>query len=71
MKYLAWIGTLSSICGSFLVAFGLMSLGYCAFLLGSTAWILVAIVRKDRALLVLNDAFFIANIIGLCRYTLG
>jgi len=70
-KYLSWFGTVSSICGSFLVAFGIMNLGYICFLLGSLAWLIVAIVRKDRALLVLNGTFFLANIIGICRYTLG
>lgn len=71
MKTLAWLGTTFSICGSFLVATGTMDYGYICFLLGSLAWLIVAIVRKDRALLVLNGTFFLANIIGICRYTLG
>lgn len=70
-KYLSWLGTVSSILGSFLVAFGIMNFGYICFLLGSLAWLIVAIVRKDRALLVLNGTFFLANIIGICRYSLG
>jgi hypothetical protein len=71
MKYLAWLGTVSSICGSFLVAFGIMNFGYCAFLLGSFLWLIVAFMRNDRALLTLNGTFFLANIIGIFRYTLG
>ena len=70
-KYLSWLGTVSSICGSFLVAFGIMNFGYIAFLLGSLTWLIVAVMRKDRALLVLNSTFFVANIIGIIRYSLG
>ena len=67
---LAWIGTASSIIGSFLVAFGVFNLGYVAFLVGSLAWLIVAFMRQDRALGVLNGTFFIANIIGVCRFVI-
>ena len=63
----AWIGTISSIVGSFMVAFSVTLLGYSAFLIGSAAWLLVAYRRKDKALGLLNGTFFCANIIGLLR----
>lgn len=71
MKTLAWLGTVFSVIGSFLVATGTMDYGYICFLLGSTAWLSVAIIAKDLALTVLNGTFFVANIIGLIRYSLG
>ena len=62
---ISWICTLTSIIGSFLVAFHLFQLGYILFLVGSLSWLTVAIVKKDKPLLILNATFFIANIIGV------
>ena len=64
---ISWIGTLTSIIGSFAVAFGLMQLGYTLFLVGSACWLYVGFVKNDRALLTLNATFFVANIIGFIR----
>jgi len=64
-----WTGTLASIVGSFLVAFGVASVGYVAFLIGSFSWLVVAYRRKDRALGLLNLTFLCANLIGIARYT--
>lgn len=63
----AWIGTLTSISGSFLVAFGILQMGYLMFLVGSISWLIIAVRRCDRALGVLNLVFLIANLIGLWR----
>lgn len=62
---IAWIGTLTSILGSFLVAFQFTLVGYLFFIVGSTAWSLVAIYSKDRPLLTLNSVFLVANLIGV------
>lgn len=67
MSFLSWIGTGSSILGSFLIAFGLMFVGYCCFLVGATCWLIVGCVRKDWSLLTLNLFFAGANIIGFVR----
>jgi len=67
---LAWIGTIASILGSFLVAFGLMNWGYLCFITGTISWLIIAIMRRDKALGVLNGAFLIANIIGIVRYVI-
>ena len=64
---LAWFGTLASVAGSFLVAFGVVFIGYCFFAFGAMAWLMVAAMRKDKALFFLNAVFFCANIIGLAR----
>jgi len=67
---LAWIGTISSIAGSFLVALGIMNWGYICFITGTISWLIIAIARKDKALGVLNGAFLIANVIGIVRYVI-
>ena len=65
---LAWIGTATSILGSFMVATGVILVGYCFFTIGSASWLVVAYKRKDKALGLLNGTFFVANIIGLITY---
>lgn len=67
MKIIPWIGTITSILGSFAVAFGFMFWGYSLFLIGSGCWLTVAIVNRDKPLFVLNATFFVANIIGFVR----
>lgn len=64
---IAWVGTIASVAGSFLVAFGILFIGYIAFAIGAFAWLYVAVLRKDRALFTLNAIFLCANIIGLAR----
>lgn len=70
MNKLAWLGTMASIIGAFLMAFGIVLLGYICFSLGSISWLIVAVYRKDNSLLILNGFFFVANIIGLTRAVL-
>ena len=68
MRYTAWMGTITSVIGSFAVAFGLTTIGYPMFTIGSIAWLLVAWEREDMALASLNMVFLTANIIGMVRY---
>ena len=67
---LSWIGTICSIAGAFVVAFGELRGGYSLFLIGSLAWLTVAIERSDKPLGTLNLAFLTANLIGLTRAVL-
>lgn len=67
MKIIAWVGTIASIAGSFLIAFGMMLAGYSFFLIGSLAWLFVGFANRDYPILTLNFTFFIANIIGFIR----
>lgn len=67
MNKLEWFGTVSSILGSFAIAFGHMKLGYTLFLFGSLSWLVVGVVTKNRPLVVLNGTFFVANVIGFLR----
>ena len=67
MKIVSWLGTITSILGSFLMAFGMAKYGYILFCIGSVSWLSVGVVNKDKPLCVLNGTFFIANLIGLYR----
>jgi hypothetical protein len=64
---LSWIGTVSSVIGSFIVALGFSLVGYCAFLIGAVTWLTVGIIGKNKPLIVLNSFFLAANMIGLYR----
>ncbi len=65
ITFVSWFGTLVSILGAFAVANASFQIGYVLFTLGSLAWLIVAFVRRDKSLGVLNGTFFIANILGL------
>lgn len=65
IKFISWLGTVTSITGAFLVAFKLVFIGYCFFIVGSFAWLAIGIVTKNKPLIVLNATFFVANLIGL------
>jgi uncharacterized membrane protein len=67
VKIIAWVGTAASIAGSFIVALQFFLLGYSLFMLGSLSWLTVSIIRRDKALGVLNGTFFLANILGLWK----
>lgn len=65
--HISWVGTIASIAGSFLVAFGISLIGFSFFTVGSISWLYVGVCRKDKSLILLNSTFFVANIIGLSR----
>lgn len=64
----AWLGTISSIIGSFLVALGFLNTGYILFLIGALSWLVVGFNKRDKPLFVLNSVYLVANIIGLVNY---
>ncbi len=65
IKFISWLGTLSSIIGAFLVASQIIFVGYICFIIGSASWLIVGFKRKDNSLIVLNGVFFLANILGI------
>lgn len=67
MALISWIGTIASVLGSFLVAFGILGVGYVAFLIGSVSWLYVSWNRRDLSLGSLNGVFLAANLVGLYR----
>jgi len=62
---LAWIGTVSSVFGAFLVANQFFIVGYSLFIVGSLSWAVVGLKRRDMALFWLNAIFLSANIMGI------
>jgi hypothetical protein len=62
---IAWIGTIASVVGSFAIAFQIFIWGYLLFMIGSISWLLVALIKRDKPLGILNLFFLTANIIGL------
>jgi hypothetical protein len=65
IKTLSWLGTSTSILGSFLVANQFYLLGFSFFIVGSLSWLIVALSKNDRPLFVMNATFFVANLMGL------
>lgn len=64
---IAWVGTATSILGSFAVALGYMQLGYSLFIVGSISWLWIGWTKRDWPLITLNGTFFLANIVGFSR----
>lgn len=64
-KALGWLGTATSVAGSFTLAMKFALLGYSFFLIGAASWLFVGLRRKDGPLIVLNTAFLAANLIGI------
>lgn len=67
LNKIEWLGTVSSIIGAFIVAFGFMLAGYSFFMVGSVSWLYVGIKQQNRPLITLNSTFFLANVIGFVR----
>ena len=65
INILSWFGTFVSILGSFAVASKMFQIGYVLFTFGSLSWLIVAYVKRDKALGVLNGTFFAANLLGI------
>jgi hypothetical protein len=64
MNTIKWIGTAASIAGAFTLAGGAIIAGYSLFLIGSISWICAGVLSKDNPIIVLNMAFFLANVLG-------
>lgn len=64
-KAISWVGTAASIAGSFTLALKFALLGYSFFLIGAASWLIVGLRKRDGALVALNSAFMLANLIGI------
>jgi hypothetical protein len=62
-----WFGTITSLIGSFIMAFGLILPAFIMYLVGTILWLYVAIKTHQKSLIVLNFGFLIADIIGIVR----
>ena len=64
---ISWFGTLASILGAWLMPLGFIEMAYICFSLGSASWLFIGIADNNRAMIVLNLAFFGANCLGLYK----
>ena len=65
LKITEWLGTLTSVAGSFAVALHLFMPGYVLFLIGAGSWLYAGFITRNKPLITLNLAFLTANVIGL------
>ena len=67
---IGWIGTVSGIIGSILVALnsGLQDVGYIFFLIGSLSWLFVSIKDRVNAAIMQWGFFTVINFVGLLSY---
>lgn len=65
-----WIGTVSGIIGSLLVAMnnGLQFAGYTCFLIGALSWFYASIKTADKAGIMQWGFFVAVNIMGIYNY---
>jgi hypothetical protein len=72
LQYIKWVGTISGIAGSLLLALNISisGYGYILFTVSSISWGLAAWMMKESSLLMLQSVFFIVNIIGISRWLL-
>lgn len=68
MKYVEFIGVAHGIIGAFLVANGIMSIGYPAFTISSLLLAYTAWKQGNKNLLLLQGVFFCANVNGLITF---
>lgn len=70
LKFLEWMGAISSLGGAYLVALQYFRAGYVCFTLGALAWIIASCARKNWAQLTMQAGFFGANVLGLVTFFL-
>jgi hypothetical protein len=70
LHYIKWLGTISGIAGSLLVALNISISGYgfILFTISSISWGVAAWIMKENSLLILQGVFFVVNIIGITRW---
>ena len=71
LKVIEFVGVFSGILGSFLVARGVLSVGFCLFLFSSLALLYSALKQKNWNLTLLQSAFLFSNILGVSNYVFG
>ena len=68
MKYIEFIGVLSGIAGSFLVANAIFQYGYLLFLISSMLLVITALKQRNYNLVLLQGVFLLANINGVFTF---
>ena len=71
LKIIEFIGVFSGILGSFLVARGILAIGFCLFLVSSLCLLYSAYKQKNWNLILLQSAFLFSNALGVSNYVFG
>jgi len=71
IKIIEGFGVFCGITGSFLVARGMLSIGFCLFLVSSICLVYSAVKQKNWNLTLLQGAFLFSNILGVSNYVFG
>lgn len=69
---LRWLGTATGIAGAVIVSLRLSSrvtgLGFCVFLVSSTAWVAAGLLAGTYSLVTQNGALTVINLLGIYRW---
>jgi ABC-type Mn2+/Zn2+ transport system permease subunit len=71
IKIIEGVGVACGITGSFLVARGMLSIGFCLFLVSSVCLVYSAVKQKNWNLTLLQGAFLFSNVLGVSNYVFG
>lgn len=64
-------GVACAIVGSFMVARGVLAMGFCFFFISSICLLYSAIKQKNWNLSVLQGTFLVSNVLGISNYIFG
>jgi hypothetical protein len=70
-KAIEFFGVLCGISGSFLVARGVLAIGFCLFLVSSVCLLYSALKQKNWNLTALQGTFLVSNVMGVSNYVFG
>jgi hypothetical protein len=71
LKVIEFFGVLCGISGSFLVARGVLAIGFCLFLVSSICLLISAVHQKNWNLTTLQGTFLVSNVLGVSNYVFG
>jgi hypothetical protein len=71
LKVIEFFGVLCGIGGSFLVARGVLDIGFCLFLVSSVCLLTSACKQKNGNLMALQGTFLFSNVLGVSNYVFG
>jgi hypothetical protein len=71
LKVIEFLGVVSGIVGSFLVARGVLDIGFCLFLVSSVCLLTSAYKQKNGNLMALQGTFLFSNVLGVSNYVFG
>ncbi len=71
LKVIEFLGVVCGIVGSFLVARGVLDIGFCLFFVSSVCLLSSAYKQKNGNLMALQGTFLFSNMLGVSNYVFG